>query len=385
MRFAQVIALDKLKQQLRSDVNSSRISHAQMFCGEQGGGSYPLALAYATYIMCENPTHGDSCGECASCYKMDRLAHPDLHFVFPVNDAKASSTDKPTSDKYIQQWRDMVLDGAGYINISQWYKELGIENKQGLIRREEANEIIRKVSLKSFEGGYKVVIVFMPELLRDEAANSLLKVIEEPPAQTLFLFVSSQSDRIIGTIRSRVQSIVVPPLSDDEIAHELVAREITDRDTAQEIAHSVRGNWGRALQVAQSGEDDEIYQEFVGLMRLCYLSNYLGIFDWVNSISSRGREFHKRFCTVSLDLIRDCYMEGIGLSSLNFALPDRVAFVRKFAPFANHSTMDRFVQEYELLLRDLTRNGNSKIVFTHFALTLCKIFAIAKMEINKTK
>ncbi len=382
MRFADVIGESNLKAELVENLNRHRVSHGQLFVGEQGSSAYPLSLAYASYLLCSNPKDGDSCGECANCYKMDRLEHPDLHLVFPVNDAKSGSSDKPTSDKYIEQWREMTLEREGYISIEEWYQRLAIENKQGIIRREEASEIIRKLSLKSFEGGYKIVIIYTPEAMGEQAANSLLKLLEEPPAKTLFLMVSSSADRIMGTIRSRVQATIVPPLSDEQVAAELQKRSLADGETAQRIAHSAQGNWGRALRICRDDQDGEVYQEFVSLMRLCYRSAYLEIFDWVNGIAGKNREFHKRFCSLSLEMLRDCYMEGIGARDLNFSIHTRGEFVSRFAPFANHTTMEDFVREYDLLLRDITRNGNTKIVFTHFALSLCKIFAIAKMELK---
>lgn len=385
MRFSQIIGHDNLKKLLADSVDTSRISHAQLFNEIAGSGAYPLALAYASYIMCRNKTNGDSCGQCPECFKNDRLQHPDVHFIFPVNDAKSSGTDKPTSSKYITQWREYITECQGYPNISNWYQRLGIVNKQGIIRKEEASELLSKLSLKSFEGGYKIIILYQPETMNDQAANSLLKLIEEPPAKTLFLLVSDAADKIIGTIISRSQQLRVPLISDTLIEENLISRLDIDPKIVARIAHSANGSWGKAVEIAKESQDAEIYEAFVSLMRLCYTSNYLGIFEWVDGIVTSGREFHKSFCYTSIEILRNCYVKGIGIDKLNFALPEQQQFVERFAPYVNHFTIEKFIGEYELLLRDLTQNGNSKIIFTHFALTLCKIFAQAKQQLAANK
>lgn len=382
MLFNDIIGYDDIKRQLIQTATTGRISHAQLLSGASGAGAYPLALAYATYIMCRNKGLDDACGVCPECYKMNRLEHPDLHLVFPVNDAKTSSTDKPTSDKYITQWREFITQTNSYFNISQWYQRLGIENKQGIIRKEEANEIVRKMSLKSFEGGYKIVIVCLPETMRDEASNTLLKLLEEPPAKTLFLLVTDQPDKIIGTIRSRTQELKIPALNDELIAKNIAGKFNLPTNEASQIAHSAMGSWGLAIQMVEEQQNSELYENFIALMRLCYVSNYLGIFQWVETIAPLGREFHKSFCHTSLTVLRNCYVQGIGMSQINFCKPGQSDFINRFAPFVNNLTIEQFIEEYELLLRDISQNGNTKIVFTHFALTLCKVFAQAKKQLQ---
>lgn len=377
MRFSEVIGLEELKSRLVSSSVIGRVAHAQMFIGDIGSGSYPLALAYATYILCHNPDNGDSCGVCPSCYKMRKMEHPDCHFVFPVNDPKGD--DKPTSDKYIVQWRNFVLGSGGYFSVKSWYEELKIENKQGIIRRDDADELLHKMSLKSFEGGYKVVVFYLPELMRVEAANALLKLIEEPPAKSLFLFVSEDSGRVLETIRSRTQHILVPKVSQDAISAKLTELGVAN---SAEISLISNGNWLKALNLTKSDQEDAMYNVFVDLMRLCYASNYIGIFKWVDTIVPMGRESHKTFCSFSIDLLRNCYMRGIGMDRFSFVLPQQNGFVTKFAPYVNHLSLEPFIREYELLLRDLQQNGNAKILFTHFALMLCKIFAQSKKDLG---
>lgn len=381
MQFSQIIGLNDLKKRLIDSVVGNRVAHAQIFCGESGSGGYPLAVAYATFLFCsdrEKYERGDSCGVCPSCFKMSKMEHPDCHYIFPVNDPKGD--DKPTSDKYIAQWREFVEDSGGYFSVKQWYEVLKIENKQGIIRRDDANELMRKMSLKSFEGGYKIVIFYLPELMRVEAANALLKLVEEPPEKTLFLFVCEDTNRLITTIKSRTQPILIPKLDENTITEKLT--QIGCSEPLQ-IAHCANGNWLKALELIKDDQSNALQDIFVDLMRLCYASNYLGIFKWVDTVVPLGREMHKAFCEFSLDLLRNCYIKGVGLDNLSFVLPSQRGFVEKFAPYVNHLTIEPFVNEYELLLRDLGQNGNAKIVFTHFALMLCKIFAVSKKELKR--
>ena len=383
MLFSEIIGHDKIKQQLVKSHSTGRIAHAQLFTSTQGGGGYPMALAYATYIMCKNPSATDACGVCSECYKMNKLEHPDCHMVFPVNDAKTQSDNPPTSDKYIKQWREFIVGNGGYFSVAQWYGKLAIENKQGIIRREEAAQLYAKLSLKSYEGGYKIAIVYLPELFKNEAANALLKIIEEPPAKTLFILVSENPDNIITTIKSRAQYISMRAVDDNVIAQNLIARNlVSDAKIAGKIAHSAMGSWETALSIAnENAQKSQVAEQFVALMRLCYTSDYIAIFQWVETFIPLGRETHKEFANYSLMMFRNCYMKNLGLNHLAFVVPSAEQFTDKFAPFVGGKQIEQFVEQYELLLRDLFQNANAKILFTHFALSLCKIFAEAKKDL----
>ena len=383
MLFSQIIGHDKIKQQLIDSYTTGRIAHAQLLSSTEGGGGYPMALAYATYIFCKNPSATDACGVCSECYKMNKLEHPDCHMVFPVNDAKTQSDNPPTSDKYITQWREFIASNGGYFTVNQWYSKLAIENKQGIIRREEAAQLYSKLSLNSFEGGYKIAIVYLPELFKNEAANALLKIIEEPPAKTLFILVSENPDNIITTIRSRAQYLPMRSVDESVIADNLVNKSLVQSsELALKVAHSSMGSWATAVAIASESENKSpISNQFTALMRLCYLSDYLGIFQWVETFIPLGREAHKEFATFSLNMFRNCYMKNLGLNHLSFVVPSAETFTDKFAPFVGGKQIEQFVEQYELLLRDLSQNANAKILFTHFALSLCKIFAQAKKEL----
>lgn len=352
MNFSSIIGHTAIKNRLISSVQSGRISHAQLFAGSDKSGALPLAIAYARYILCTAKGANDACGACGACYKTGKMEHPDLHFVFPVNKSKkakavGASADKPISDQFIHLWREFILANNGVFGEREWYAYLDIENQQGLINKEEANEIIRKMSFKSFEGGYKIVIIYLPERMNVMAANTLLKLIEEPPPMTLFLLVSENPDEIITTIRSRVQAISLPDIAS--------------------LSRIGRG-------------DDELYELFVELFRLGYLGKYLDLFEWVEKIAPLGRETHKMFCENSIAILREAYLNGVGLSALAPVEDSRAKFIANFAPYINHISIEELIAEFELLLRQIRQNGSARILFTHFSLMVSKILQNVKRD-----
>ena len=391
MQFKDIIGQDQIKRHLRETVRNGRISHAMLFTGNEGTGALPLALAYAQYINCRNRTDEDSCGQCPECYRMQHMEHPDCHYIYPVNTSKEAvatgrADDKPRSEQFLHLWREIVPATGGYLTEQEWYARLGIENQQGIINKNDANELVRKMGFKSFEGGYKSVIIWLPERLHESAANTLLKLVEEPPDKTLFLFVSSEPDKIIATIRSRTQIVALPGIPDATIAHELTAREGLAADRAEQIAHLAQGSWGAALRMIRQqteGTTNEHEDRFIRLMRLCYQQKYLGLFEWAEEMAPLGREAQKQFCIASLGILRECYLTGIGMERLAYADPAREKFCRNFAPYVSHLTVEAFVSEFELLLAQIRQNGNPRILFTHFAMSVCKIIGVAKSSLRK--
>lgn len=347
MNFSQINGHQAIKKSLADSVAIGRVSHAQMFVGDVSSGALALALAYARGVMCPNAAAngGLACENCPTCYKTARLEHPDLHFIFPVNKSKkARSTsradEKPTSDQFIHLWREFFASTGGVFSEREWYAYIDIENSQGAINVSEADELIRKMSFKSYEGGYKVVIMYLPERMNEQAANRLLKLIEEPAPRTLFLLVSQDPDAVILTIRSRCQIITLP-----------------------------------SIGLISAAVDNQYYDQFVSLMRLCYSSKYLELFAWADSMATLGREAHKAFCAESIDLLRECYLQGVGLGAIATVGADRETFVRNFAPYVNFQTVEPLVAAFELLAAHVRQNGNARILFTHFALTVIKILS----------
>lgn len=381
MTFKEIIGHDAIKANFIATIQSGRVSHAQLFISDEGVGALPMAIGYAQRMLCTTPApDGDACGECANCYKMNRLEHPDCHFVYPVNKSKKAkstgrSDEKPTSDQFVHLWRELIIATRGYISEEQWYDHIGMENQQGNINKEEANEILRKMSFKSVQQGYKIVIIWLPERMHETAANTLLKLIEEPAEKSLFIFVSQEPDRIIATIRSRTQPITFAPLPAGLIAQEL---EKEGFDHPKKIAQSANGNLCRAMMMARSSDDNQDFDRFASLMRKAYTAKYSELFEWAEQMATIGREAQKTFCENSISILRECYMTSIGMAPIAYTNPQSEKFVANFAPFVNHLSIEQFVREFELLLSHVRQNGNPKILFSDFALKTSKILNITK-------
>jgi DNA polymerase-3 subunit delta' len=346
MRFSDIKGQEEIKRRLVKTIDSGRVSHAQMFTGEPGSGTLPLALAYIQYLNCPDRKGGDSCGVCPSCQKIGGLQHPDLHFVMPVNKQGKKSGEVVTSDGFLAQWRKMVADTGGYFDEQMWYDTLGLDNLQGLITKKEADEVIRKLSFKSFEGGYKAIVIWLPERMNVEAANTLLKILEEPWDKTLFLLVSAQPRLLLPTILSRVQETVVP-------GSEFEAR--------------------RQLAGADTGEAGEDFEAFVELMRLSYNDKHLELMKWAERVAALGRERQKRLLENFIRLTRSSLMINAGLEDIAYLWGAELDFCRKFAPFIGGHNVESLTGEMECALAQLRQNANAGIVFTHFALAVSKM------------
>jgi DNA polymerase-3 subunit delta' len=346
MRFSDIKGQQEIIGRLVKTIDSGRVSHAQMFSGEPGSGTLPLALAYIQYLNCPDRKNGDSCGVCPSCQKIAALQHPDLHFVMPVNKQGKKSGETITSDTFLPQWRKMVTSTGGYFDEQMWYDTLGLESLQGLISKKEADEVIRKLAFKSFEGGYKAVVVWMPERMNIEAANTLLKILEEPWEGTLFLLVSAQPRLLLQTILSRVQETVVP-------GGEFEAR--------------------RNLASIDNGDATEDFELFVEIMRLSYNDKHLELMKWAERVAALGRERQKRLIENFIRLTRSSLMINAGLEDIAYLWGAELDFCRKFAPFIGGHNVEPMIDEMECALTQLRQNANAAIVFTHFALAISKM------------
>lgn len=361
MLFKDVIGHDDIKQRLIASLQTGRISHAQLFAGATGYGSMALALAFAQYVFCTGDKKEDACGQCAACKQMQKLIHPDLHFVFPV----VRKTKSPVSDEYINEWRSL-LSKTAYFNLEEWYAEMGIEdNAQAAIYTEESVNILRKLHLKAFESDYKIMIIWLPEKMNPECSNKLLKIIEEPFDKTLFLMVSEHPEQIINTIQSRTQRIHIPPLEKEQIRQHLIHDKALSEAKAEEYAHIAAGNWHRALRLLQESEDQIYNQEkFVSLMRLCWERKMLPVNEWVTEIAGAGRERQKNFLSHSLRMIRENFVKNFGLQPLNYMTEREKNFSVRFSPYVHEGNIIALTEEFEKAYNDISRNGNAKIVFT---------------------
>lgn len=377
MQFKDIVGQHQVKQRLVKSVKDDRIPHAQLFVGLEGTGKLALAIAYAQYIACQNRGEDDSCGACPACHKFQKLIHPDLHFVFPVNESKKSEDDDEkssgkNSDAHIQLWRETLLESP-YLSESEWYSLLGLENKMGIISTSEGSEVIKKINLKSFEAEYKTMIIWLPERMNHYAANKILKMIEEPPGKTLFLLITENPENIIGTIRSRTQIIKIPPIAREDIATALIERFQQSPSQAQDISRVANGNFQVALSMVSSDEVNPFFNIFRDLMRSCYSKNILALLSWVETVSALNREKQKELISYSLRIIRESFMLNLGLEDIVYIAGEEEAFSKNFSPFINGKNVVRIYSELNLAMEHISRYGNASIVFTDMTMKLVKL------------
>ncbi|BEH00340.1 DNA polymerase III subunit delta' [Bacteroides sedimenti] len=369
MLFREVIGQEEVKRKFLLEVKENRIPHAQLLCGPEGVGKLPLAIAYARYLLCPNRTEEDACGVCPSCVKINKLAHPDLHFVFPIVKKKNSSKDV-VCDDYIKEWRNFVLNNP-YFNLNHWLKELDAENAQAIIYSKESDEILRKLSLKSSEGGYKVMIIWLPEKMHETCANKLLKLLEEPPTQTVFLLVSENPDMMLSTILSRTQRVNVRHITEEKISEVLkTSYGLTDQD-AQITAHLANGNYIRAMETIHLNEENKLFFElFVSLMRLSYQRKIREMKAWSEQLAGMGRERQKSFLEYAQRMIRENFILNFHRKEMSYMNREEMNFSARFAPFVNERNAIQIMEELSLAQQHIEQNVNAKMVFFDFSLKM---------------
>jgi DNA polymerase III subunit delta' len=372
MQFKDIAGQKDIKKRLVQSVEENRIAHAQLFFGPEGCGKLALAIAYAQYINCTNRTPEDSCGKCPSCSKYSRLVHPDLHFVFPVATNKSVTKD-PVSDDYITQWRSMVNENP-YFNLLQWYEKIEIENKQGIISKNESEIILRKLSLKSYEAEYKVMIIWMAERLNDSSANKLLKIIEEPPEKTLFLLVSENQGAIIPTILSRTQLIKIPKVTPEGIAEWLPTKFQTGERQITDAVKLANGNIINAMAALKTESDNSFnFEKFTSMMRLCWKRDVLGLIKWCDEVVGIGREQQKNFLSYSQRMVRENFVMNCKTPELAYLTKVEQDFSDKFFPFINQNNVFAITEELNKAQYHIESNASDKIVFLDMALKLIKL------------
>ena len=372
MRFLEVAGHAGLKKQLVQSVTEQRVPHAQLFHGPQGSGALVLALAYATYLSCQDRQEEDSCGLCPSCLKYDRLVHPDLHFVFPVFTTKSVKKD-PVSDDFIAEWREALLESP-YITPNQWYSYIGMENKQGSIIKRESEEIMKKLQLKSYESDFKVMIIWMPEKMNQTAANKLLKLIEEPPPMTIFLLVPEDTGPMLPTILSRTQLIRVPRIGEEDLLDALKKKHQVSDEILKSAVKISGGNYVKAEENLMTSEDSAYQLKlFIRIMRLTYAREFQEIFEWVEELAGLGRERQKAFLAYAVRMIRENYLLNKEQGELVHMTADELDFSKKFFPFINDRNVPVIVQELNEASVHIEVNAYARIVFLDFALKLVKL------------
>ena len=365
MRFSEVIGQQEVKDVLLAQVRANRLPHALLLSGDTGYGTLALALALASYVLCDRQSETDSCGQCPSCLKADKLIHPDLHFSFPVIKKSSGVT---TSDTYLKEWLTQ-LESEKYFDLNDWLRVIGTENKQAIIPDDEADSIIRKLSLSSYEGGWKVMIIWLPEKMHTNAANTLLKTLEEPSNKTLFILCSEHPEQLLDTIVSRTQRIDVPPLSTDSICQALISQRGLEQDVAAALARVAGGSWLKALrQLCDTDDSKVMLQSFVQLMRMAYMRDLAGLMKWSETMSALGREQQKIYLDYMQQMLRENFVYNFNRPELNFMTPQESDFASKFARFINERNIIRFAEEFAHAQRDVAANVNGKTIFFNLAL-----------------
>lgn len=364
MQFKNVIGQTAIKQRLIQSVRENHVSHAQLFLGPAGCGKLPLALAYAQYILCPNRTETDSCGVCPTCQKMQKLVHPDLHFVVPTATTKKIKSN-PESDLFMEEWREYVIQNQGYVDTSSWYSFLDVENKQGYMSVRDAASLLRKLSMKSYEGEYKIAIIWMAEKMRVDTANKLLKLLEEPPEKTVFLLIAEDAEELLATIKSRTALVKIPALDTASIEMALQQRFGCDPQQAHDAAMISEGNWIVASQSFKDFEDHKFFfTTFQQWMRLCFKAAYSELIDFSNNAKSLGREKQKELLEYGLRIIRNSLLFNNNLAEIVMLPDDEKTFNSKFAPFVNPANLAQIAELFEEAMRQIERNGYAPLIFT---------------------
>lgn len=366
--FRDVIGQEPAKQRLLQEVQEGRIPHAQLFCGPAGSGKLPLALAYARYLCCTHPGETDACGTCPSCVKWEKLVHPDVHFVFPI--VKSAKGKKEVCDDYLADWR-RLLQSTSYFGLNHWLSEMEAENGQAIIYAKESDEITRKLSLKSSEGGYKICLVWLPEKLHEVCANKLLKLLEEPPEKTLFLLVSEAPEMILPTIISRTQRFNVPRIEESAMAEALQQKFGIQPPESATIAHVANGSFVKALETIHLNEENELFFElFVSLMRLSYQRKIREMKQWSEQLAGMGRERQKNFLAYCQRMIRENFIYNLHCKEMNYMTLPEQNFATRFAPFVNERNVMGIMDELSEAQVHIEQNVNARMVFFDFSLKM---------------
>ena len=368
MKFSDVIGQDEVKQRLRQMVAEERVPHALMFCGPQGSGKMALALAFASYLLCGNRADGDSCGGCQQCLMAERLSHPDLHFSYPViRPSGTGSEHKMSSEDFAAEWREMLLQGP-YFTMDKWLAAMGAANQQALMGVGESDLLLKRLSLKSSQGGYKVVVMWLPERMNGECANKILKLLEEPPQQTVFVMVCEEPGRLLDTIRSRAQRIDIRRIDDGAIERALVERRGIDAEAARRLARAAGGSWLAALdELDADSEKRQFLDMFISLMRLAYMRKIKDLRKWSDTAAALGREKQRRMLAYFLRLVRENFMYNFHNPQLCYMTRDEENFARNFAPYINEANVLEMSALLNTAIRDIGQNANAKIVFFDMA------------------
>jgi len=378
MQFSDILGQEYIKNHLVKSALSGRIPHAQLFIGPEGSGTLAMAIAYAQFVLCNNNGDENNGGNESCNLKFQSLSHPDLHFVYP-NVTNEDVKSKPKSADFIMDWREFVLKNP-YGSLFDWYKHLGVQNKQGIIRVEDAQDILKSLALKSYEGGYKVMIIWMVDKMNIEASNKLLKLLEEPPEKTLFILISENEEDIIQTIRSRCQVLNFGALPENVIAKAMREKYFLDSASASKVAHQAQGNYNKALHILNNDTNDLPFEKwFVDWVRAAFRAKQNAaaiqeLISWSEEIASIGREGQKQFLNYCVVMFRQAMLLNYQTEKLVYFEPSVDNFnLEKFAPFVNGNNISAIFNELSDAIYHIERNGNAKIILTDLSIKLTRL------------
>jgi len=358
VQFKDVIGLEEQKAALRQEVLRDKISHAKLFLGKAGHGGLSLALAYAQYVFCQNRSESDSCATCPSCLKVSQLQHPDMHFSFPV-----VQTLGKTSDIFLDQWR-LLLEESKIFSLNQWISRIDERERKPIISAEESQSIIRKLSLRSFEGGKKVMIIWMAEEMNLSCANKLLKILEEPTKDTLFVLLSEQSGALLPTIISRTQLFRIPRIDPDSMRRVIQSTRPGIKDP-EAIVNRAEGDIIAAKSfLSESGDEAELKEQFMQLMRVCFKKDVIKMMDWAEDISALQKEKQKEFLEYALFMFRQSMLMNYTGEQLTRVSESEEGFLKNFSKFITGNNIFEFLEHFNKAHYHLERNANAKILFT---------------------
>ena len=372
MKFNDIIGQERIKAQAVQTIAEGRISHAQLFSGNEGSGNLPFAFAYTQYLMCSDKKEKDSCGICNSCVKNEKLIHSDVHFVFPTPNTKGKS-----HQEMLTVWRKSIAANP-YLNLNEWIQNLDVENKQLSINKEDCDNLVKKLNFKPYESKYKVVLFWMPEKLHHASAPKLLKIIEEPPENTIFIFITEHFESILPTILSRLQTVSFHRLSDTEIQKTLIEQFRLPNEQAIAVARIAEGNYSLASKLAKESASDFNSEDFLAWMRMCYSvhkeKSMIDLVNWVDSFASIGREKQKTFLSLGLKAIRECLLTTYQCN-IQIQENEQQSLI-KFAPFIHGVNVELLLDEFSEAIYEIERNINPKILMLDLSLKIAKLLRL---------
>lgn len=370
MQFKDIKGLNEVKKTLIRGATKDQVAHALLFAGREGAPNIPIALAFASFLNCENRLEDDSCGVCPACLKNKKYIHPDLHFVYPVNSTKKiTKKEEVISTSFIKEWRSFLQENP-YGNVEEWSNYFG-SDKQVQISKEESRQIIKSLSLKPFEGKYKVMIIWLPELMHPSSANGILKILEEPPSQTVFVLVTNKEDRLLSTITSRTQRFYIPLFSDDELTYILNEDYQVSKEDAALIAQLADGNLNEALRLLNQTTSDH-HQFFTDWMRECYKKNIPPLVHRADDFHMMNKVTQKSFLQYALNMIRESLIHHAQAATLQRSRGDKLTFIENFSKAMHPDIAQDVISIINEGYGHLERNASAKIVFLDLSIAISK-------------